>query len=302
MSNIVKEIIFVSGIDATLVGMNINGYELKCSKLVPSPEDSDEISTTKRVFDLGKMFLGMERTIGQGLSYSSTDTNGIEFFLYFEKEIDNDCSSSYFETQHLINCLRLFQNSRIGFFCPLSVNSVGGCVTMPDVYHTFHSIWSLEAPDFSGQEHCSEINGFYSETYTPHYNNTITKMLYLFHDSFCMHSEELKLIQRVTILEMLIDGNAELTNRLSRTVAVFLGRDLQESREINTRMKQIYLARSKYLHDGNTDKINSKLMNDALDLSRRVIANLLYVQCDLKDLRNQLDEAGFGTNPFGIKI
>ena len=297
MSEHFKEIIFVSGVDLSLVGISINGYTLKCTKAIPT-DGNDIIAPNCRAYDLGHHFLGFSQTAGQGYNYGLLDENKIEYYLYFEK----DNWETFSKTQHLINCLRLFQNSSIGFYCPLTVNSAGGCCAMPDVSHTYHSVYSFEAGPLKSINNISDLIKFYDETYTTTYSEPVQKMLKLFHDSFRMHSEELKLIQRVTMLEMLVDGNAELKYRIARSVAVFLGRDVDESKEIFNRTKKIYDVRSTYLHDGKTNKINEQIMFDALNLTRRVLANFLYIKCNMKEFRERIDISGFGSNPFDIKL
>ena len=303
MNNVERTIIFVSGIDPSLCGLEINGFTLKITHQIANPLDDDYIGGSKRAYHLASTFLGFPGTLSHGYSYVLREENNTESFMYFEKSApESDVIDFFYETQHLINCMRLVCCSRVGFYCPLNVNSSGGCVAMSDIYHTFHSVYSFEASKISKDSDLSMLKRFYAETYSTTYNATVKKMLKIFHDSYRMHSQELKLIQRVTIMEMLVDGNAELMNRISRTVAVFLGRTLEEIRDIFSRMKNLYTARSKYLHDGCTDKIKADVMVDALELSRRIIANLMYIKCDMKEFRRTIDEAGFGTNPFDVKI
>lgn len=301
MSDQHKEIIFVSGVDLSLVGTNINGYTLKCTKSTPT-DDSDVIAPNHRAYDIGRRFLGFDRISGQGYDYCLFDEHKKEYFLYFEKDILSFGLETFYQTQHLINCLRLFQNSAIGFYCPLIVNSSGGCCAMPDVFHTYHSVYSFEAGRLNSIDNMTELTKFYDDTYTGTYSESVQKMLKLFHDSFRMYSQELKLIQRVTMLEMLVDGNAELSYRIARTVAVFLGRDIDESKEIFNQTKKIYNSRSKYLHEGNTNKIDKQIMRDALNLTRRVLANFLYIKCGMQEFRERIDIAGFGSNPFDVKM
>ena len=73
---------------------------------------------------------------------------------------------------------------------------------------------------------------------------------------------------------MLIDGNAELNYRLARSLAVLLGKDKDESKDIFEKCKKIYNARSKYLHEGQTKNIYPEiqfLMINATDGNRETV-------------------------------
>ena len=97
---------------------------------------------------------------------------------------------------------------------------------------------------------------------------------------------------------LLSDGNAELSYRLSRGIAVFLGKTKEDSTLVFNNMKSLYNARSKFLHEG---KENSKDENEtnAQNYARELIYKLINMSSGekkktLAEIRNNVTECGFG--------
>lgn len=130
----------------------------------------------------------------------------------------------------------------------------------------------------------------------------INKMLDIFHESFLTENKHLAFVLRIMILEMLIEGNAELSFRIARSVAVFLGKTEVESVQIHEICKKMYTARSKYLHDGITKGITEEMQRNALEISRRVIANLYFINEDISNIRETIYRGGYGANPYQVKF
>lgn len=298
----IREVVFVNGIDVNLVGLKINNFELKKTENF-NLKKNDLCITPKETHKIGDRFLG--DTFGRGYEYSNIDEDGMKYYLYFEKvfnEKEHKSGEFHYETMHLINVLRLFKSSSVGFFCPLSVNSSGGCGAFADDRHSFHTVIDGDGPLLLTENEKTLINDFYSKTYKKKHNKIVSKMIPLFHDSYRIFSTELKFTLRVTILEILLEGNNELKFRLSRTVAVLLGKDKEESEEIFEKFKKIYDARSDFLHNGEVKKIDANVFIDALNISRRIIANLMYIEDDLKTIFAKVNSSGFGSNPYKVEM
>lgn len=62
-------------------------------------------------------------------------------------------------------------------------------------------------------------------------------------------------------------------------------------------VRKLYNTRSKFVHTGKSD-IDARTQNEALDISRRVIGNLLLVRDDIDKTSDTLHTAGFGENPY----
>lgn len=131
-------------------------------------------------------------------------------------------------------------------------------------------------------------------------------MLDLFHEAYRTENREQAFIMRVIILEMLIGDDIKIKENLSNNVAILLGLDNNESTTIYNKCRDLYKARSEYVHDDSKDKITSELQFLALDYARRVIANLIDIiiekQIDIKVIRSELKSKKFGDNPFNVKF
>jgi len=112
------------------------------------------------------------------------------------------------------------------------------------------------------------------------------------------------IINLTVIMEMFLsDSRSEITERLARTLAVFLGRTVEESKGIYKTIKVIYNKRSELVH-GNLGKKSMdyyKAEQDAREICRRLILNFLSIQNSIKDIETICRENGFGSNPFSIQ-
>lgn len=285
------QVYVVSGIDTALLGMNLGGWELKIAHETPEGMDAPPIS--------GKsMFRGLSMCLGDihaiTLGYRSGEEN--PYYIYFFKQ-----TTDIFGIRPVVTAIRLFKLSNLGMAYPLSLNEAGGGIG--NVIYDYHSMNHVDSvPPFSlSEEEYGQIQAFYAEVSKPQTDH-VKQMIQLFHEAYRNRNSHIAFIMRVTILEMLIDGNAELVFRLSRSVAVLLGRDRAESQEIFEKCKKIYGARSKFLHDGKTDKITPEAELLTLDYARRVIANLICIREDIDKVRKTLDVSGFGENPFQVQF
>jgi len=104
------------------------------------------------------------------------------------------------------------------------------------------------------------------------------------------------------MMEMLVEGRTRITEKLAITVAKILGKNFTKYNEIKEKTKTVYDARCRYLHDGNTTIIDSSIAQDALDLSRRILVNLFYINCDISEFIERIREVESGTNPFDISM
>ncbi len=148
---------------------------------------------------------------------------------------------------------------------------------------------------------CTEKASFASFYHTRkehQYSSAIDQMLSFFHYANGMENRYLRFISRVTAMEMLIDGQGSLSYRLRHHIAVLLGKDTHDSETIAVNMKNIYSARSKYLHDGKIEDLTDANMELAFDYSRRMIAILMQTTDNIGTIRKTLEQAGYGSNPY----
>lgn len=282
----------ISGVDPSLVGCTIGGWEVKS---VCTTSDGDSPISENLIFKV--LYRGFVQTnLSNAYLFEYCGDINAPRFIYLFKQVQN-----IFEIRPIITAFRLFKLSKIGMAYPLSFNQAGGCIGNT-IYDYHNQNYIKEVPLFSlsegEQEKFNEFLEIVSKLQTDH----IKQMIQLFHEAYRNHNHCIAFIMRVTVLEMLIDGHDALSYRLSRNTAVLLGRTREESQEIYDNCKKIYSARSTFLHDGKTDKITSEFQLLALDYSRRVIANLICVGKDIKEVRQTLEVCGFGENPYQVQF
>lgn len=204
-----------------------------------------------------------------------------------------------FDIRFVIDACRLFKLSKIGLYYPISANVEGGCIINElgaYAYENKNHIDNLEVFSLTEIEY-EGLQELYRKLLGPQ-SDSVKRMIELFHEAYRTENPDIAFILCITVLEMLIEGNAELSFRLSRSVAVLLGKNKDESSEIYDNCKKMYSARSAFLHDGSASKIKKEYRLLALDYSRRIIANLLNK--DLKQVRNTLEACSFGDNPYSV--
>ncbi len=283
------QVYIANGIDKTMLGFKLNGWCVGIAHETPAEQDKES--------EIGHQYWGKFNTAlmyGAGFAADYYMDAENPYCLYVKKLTD-----SPFDIQSVISACRLFKLSKIGLYYPLSFNRAGGCILNAlgsYAYENKNHIDGLENFSLTESEKAA-LQTFYPKLLSIH-SESVKRMIELFHEAYRSTNSDIAFILRVTILEMLIEGNAELSYRLSRSVAVLLGKSREESAEIYTKCKELYSARSTYLHDGNARKITEQYRLLALDYSRRIIANL--IDKDLKEVRNTLETCGFGDNPYHV--
>lgn len=280
----------ICGISEKSIGLTIGGWTINAAHKIPLPNE-DAIIT----FPLLERFL-VSSGLNENIRYKYECEN--PFYLYFWNKTD-----SIFSIKPVINALRLFKCSSFGTWYPISFNDLGG--GMANAFDGY----AYNPPKYSGdfqiftlsEKEVDDLTNFYTCTNKPH-SLYLENMLDLFHESFRIDNENLRFVMWITILEMFIGIQTELSYRLSRGVAVFLGKTNEESLEIFETCKNLYNARSKYLHNGDEDIITTDFSMKALDYARRVIANLMVIESDIKKIRKTLDCSGFGSNPLKVEL
>lgn len=315
-------IFIANGIEPSLKGFLLDGWEVKTIhkkplenelqgqigeslfKALKQAEKHPEtfMSGYQQVDIVDTNILNNKELIRDCMKKNNYDEIINQFYVFLEKNTTKD-----YEIYPIISTLRLFKTSRLGLYYPLSYDNSGKIVSEIVFGYPSSIMESSEIKNFAlDEQEQIKIKEFYDKVLYYLNNPTIQTMIEIFNTSYSVMNTNIGFIMRVTILEMLIDGNAEMTYKLSRSVAVLLGKTKEKSEDIFKKCKKIYEARSKYLHEGKTKKITSGNQFLALDYSRRVIANLIDIfyekQIDITTIRVALNEAGFGDNPFNVKF
>ncbi len=280
------QIYLANGIDTSLAGFELGGWKVRIIHENSMEQDGlfPGAQYPHKIFGISQWYP----------DYHVFSEN--PYCIYLEKQ-----SVSPFDIRAVMDACRLFKPSRIGLYYPISANVAGGCIInalSAYAYENKNRIDGVEAFSLTEAEQIA-LQELYQKLSEPQ-SDSVKRMLELFHEAYRTGNPDIAFILRITILEMLIEGNAELSFRLSRSVAVLLGKNRDDSSEIYEKCKKMYSARSTFLHDGSSSKIKKEYGLLALDYSRRVIANLL--NRDLKEVRNTLEVCGFGDNPYNVNF
>lgn len=120
----------------------------------------------------------------------------------------------------------------------------------PYIYH--NDIYSLETCELPILR--SFIEDIIAQNKEPTFKDPLLKIAYNSYDlSYYVHSTTQALLNLMIGLEALFNpGGGELRYRISRNVAVLIGKDKEESKDIYKYIKDIYVKRSNLVHTGST--------------------------------------------------
>lgn len=296
-----KIVVPICGVDGSMEGSSLDGWEIK--KLLPMSEEHtffDDV-TDGNLYNRIHSLLNAMEDIYSVIPFAYDDQN--PYYMVLAKETDNPA-----ELQSIVDALRVFKTSQFGCWYPITCKHYQeaiAAIPISNVRSYTTSALQIRPPLRLSIEEQKQVAQLLQKRDNEWNSKTLQKvntMLQFFHESCGLDNLYLSFITRVTILEMLVPGNAELSYRLRHYVAVLLGRNKEESIEIAKNLKEIYSARSEFLHNGEDKKISDELMGLAYEYSRRVLANLLYISDDLEDIRITLEQAGYGENPYNVTI
>lgn len=291
----------ISGIDDSMIGASINGWKIICISANDDLDDTPDFAGIRGADCFGKLFdLLQWDGVYDSLSFIKKEPQ----FHIIALAKTTDISNYMFKWDYLttVDAIRLFKTSQVGFWIPIDFTEPK-LKMLYDFLGLQSNPFEMENPIFSLAEDENELfTTFVARLCSLRYPSKVTQMIPFFHEACKTKNKAVRFVLRITILEMLIDGNAELSYRLSHHLAVFLGRTLDESKQIASNMKKMYNARSKYLHEGDESKITDEYCRLAYEYARRLIANLTMTADSIQEVRNKLDVAGYGTNPYQVQF
>ena len=116
-----------------------------------------------------------------------------------------------------------------------------------------------------------------------------------FDKSYCVDEIPLCFLTLMIAAEVLFnDGHQELKYRITRGIAVLLGRTYGESLDIYSKMRKLYDKRSLLVHTGRQDKLSYNDIFLLRQYLRESIRSLLSLNIDKKSLSEKLTATGFG--------
>lgn len=288
-----KIIIPLCGVDESMAGFSINGWEIK--KVLQSSKKCTICTgfADEKLYNSIHNWLEMEGDFS--VSPFTNDSRNPYYLIFFKETEDTT------DIESIIDVLRMVKSSQFGCWYPIVIRDD---TLLPNGRHRSCMTAVMQIRpllNLSLQER-EQVMLLLQMRMDGQFPPIVRRMLLFFHESCRSSNLYLSFIMRVTILEMLIEGNAELSHRLKRNVAVLLGRDKEESERIASNISAIYKERSKFLHNGDTDKISEDLMQMAYEYSRRVVANLICITDNLDNIRTKLEQAGYGENPYNVTM
>lgn len=122
----------------------------------------------------------------------------------------------------------------------------------------------------------------------------LSSAAFLYDQSYTSPVVTLRFMVGVIGLEsLLVDGNSELSYRLSRNCAMLLSSNLDEYLELLTKMKKIYKKRSDYVHNGIVKSLEEKEVIEVRSILRNVIFRIIEKNISQDLLIKELDLKGY---------
>ena len=122
----------------------------------------------------------------------------------------------------------------------------------------------------------------------------LSSATFLYDQSYTSPVETLRFIVCVIGLEsLLVDGNSELSYRLSRNCAMLLSSNSGEYLELLSKMKKIYKKRSDYVHNGIMKSLEEQDVVETRKILRNVIFKIIERNISQESLIKELDLKGY---------
>lgn len=116
----------------------------------------------------------------------------------------------------------------------------------------------------------------------------------LYDQSYYAPVDTLKFMVCVIGLEsLLVDGNTELSYRLSRNCAMLLSDNIEQYNKLFLKTKEIYNKRSQFVHTGKIKNFTADDILDARSMLRKVIFKIIELNERKEDLLKKLDLKGY---------
>lgn len=122
----------------------------------------------------------------------------------------------------------------------------------------------------------------------------LSSATFLYDQSYTSPVATLRFMVCVIGLEsLLVDGNSELSYRLSRNCAMLLSSNADEYLELLSKMKKIYKKRSDYVHNGMVKSLEEDEIIETRNILRNVIFKIIEKNVSQESLIKELDLKGY---------
>ena len=140
-----------------------------------------------------------------------------------------------------------------------------------------------------------ELQKFLKEFTLPFQKDFLQLAFENFEESYHVTKRHLAFLSLMIGLEALFNpGGGETRYRVSRNVAVLLGRNREDSKAIFENVKKLYDKRSKVIHSGKVDEIEEVDVLNLRNYLRESIKKIYRMGVEKDELLEKLNEAGYG--------
>lgn len=228
-------------------------------------------------------------------SYECTDESGTEI-LNAIREFDYNLVYSYLDP--IIRLMRLFKEGNICM--PLKYYySIDNGIPKSFFRKGTH-LYIPPKPKYTIKDsEISDLQEFILNIKLPFTNPSLQLAFENFELSYQTHNINLSFLSLMMGLETLFNpGEQELRYRISRNVAVLLGKDKKDSKTIFRDIKELYDKRSKIVHTGETNIIQEKDLLKLRQYLRESVKEINKIGKNKSELLSLLNLCGFGERPW----
>ncbi|MCX6674358.1 MAG: HEPN domain-containing protein [Methanothrix sp.] len=302
--NLVCCIIPLANVDSTILKVNFGeGFELRS---IPYDEVVDGTSFVGNLLKSEGFYIPFKHN---ACFYS--DYNFYYLYTSIEKEADviynmsPEVSALHesvgINVSNKIGLMRLFKEGSI--FGPIAYffETVSGvpCLRSMLGRTLYYSSDSLNPCYVIETRELPALQRFLDETNLP-FTGHLNLAFESFEFSYHTHRHAMAFLSLMTALEILFNpGRTELTYRISRNIAVLLGKDRDDSDAIFEGMKKLYSKRSALTHAGNSRDLSLDNVLQTRNYVRESIKKIILVDESKENILKALNSSGFGSRPFG---
>lgn len=200
--------------------------------------------------------------------------------------------SNYFFNR--LRLMRLFKEGNI--LMPISFGGLksnpnkGPSMSIADSYLVSHELYHLDKADIP------ELMTFMESTFLPFKNEVLQMSFDLFELSYMVNNWSLMFLTSVMGIEALLNPDVnEVRHRVSRNLAILIGKDKEETSNIYKKMLNAYGKRSKISHGKGLKSVDEEAVREVRNLLRRAIKSYYKAGLEKDNLINKLNELGFDT-------
>ena len=283
---------FLSNVDESIMKIRLpEGYQLR--KIILT-----ELEGVKDTIFGNSTMIG----ILQELTNKHILDNNNAYYVYLTEVVDTDPRFNGFDylpafvekidvLRKRLNLLKLYHEGDVRI--PLSKIKMGHYPgTMATETFNYISYEKFKV----GADEIDRISTILSSDIKTLKNLYLSEVFSLFEQSYTLPDLNFQFLTSMICLEMLFNpGESEVSYRISRNCAVFIGGDEEESRRIFCKIRALYNHRSSYAHRGVKGKIKPEDILFLRDVIRRSLTKLDSMpNFDKTALLSRLDGLGFG--------